>query len=115
MIIFGTFMRIIILFSLLLLSGCGGVNDAVWSACKNQRAEMEAYVAKAKRLGFLVEESGWKARKLEWRALSHSQKVNVAVAVYCTEANSAGQGQIAIYDYHSGEVLASVVDGHYDD
>ncbi|WP_027833851.1 hypothetical protein [Maritalea myrionectae] len=98
-----------------MLFACGGVNQAVWKECKARPGAMADYVAKAERLGFLVKESGWKANEREWRTLSHNQKINVAVAVYCSAADEDGRANVSIRGYRSGDVLATIVDGHYSD
>ncbi|MFT6658843.1 hypothetical protein [Maritalea sp.] len=99
----------------LLLIGCGGVNQTVSRECKLKSAEFDRYIEKAKTLGFITFDGSWKAYEVEWVVLSHSQKVNLAIAIYCDAADLNGRAAIAIYGYNGGKKLASVVDGHYSD
>lgn len=92
-----------------------GVNRVVWGECVRKRDDMRQYVLRAQDLEILKYEGSWFAIEAAWRELSHNQKVNLAVAIYCGKADEVGRGSARINGYRTGKALATVVDGHYSD
>lgn len=122
----GLFFLIIGGFGLMLLLAVAGnnarnsANDSgvpeIAHACAQQKAELQAYLAKVEKLGF-YEYSGGRHQVDEqgWAALTHAQKVNVAIAAFCTVATPRGAGVLVLYGLHDGKKKASMVDGNYFD
>jgi hypothetical protein len=85
--------------------------SAAWRSSKG--SELAAYLASAQRLGVIRSTSRYELAEAEWAALTHDQRITLALAAFCHDAGAAGRATTVLYGLHDGRIKARVVDGNY--
>lgn len=110
---------VLVVIGISLIGSSGNRNSSVVSevaaTCRAQRADLAAYLRKATELGFYLRGARHQVDEASWAALSHDQKVNLAIAAFCTDMAPDGTGTMLLYGLHDGKVKASMIDGNYSD